>query len=490
MITHKQLKLADVFEECQEIFDSDKPRFLSLLENHIDLDSIIPVSFRNHYYASTGRSRKYPLTAMLWALIIQRIFSIPTDSLLLVFLGYSRELREFCGFNKVPDASKITRFKQDFLSDLQSVFENLVDLTEPICQAIDSVKADMTIFDTSGIEAWVTENNPKYANKIIKQLKAYAKANHFDSNYDPYKAAYGSMPSHAAANDQIKQLYVDGHFCYAYKIGIVTNGLGIVRHLDFYNTDFLTTHPELVPNKKSDSPDEDKSIHDARLLIPTLKDFFKAHPLINPETFLGDAAFDSAGIYKSLLTGDTFGSDKHFSSAYIPLNSRSHLENTDYEINENGIPCCPKDPSLEMKPEGTSKLRSGVVRYKFVCPKQIWEYNSKIQKSHRKCTCDHPCTDSKCGRMIYIYPEKDLRAYPGVLRGTSQWDETYKIRTTVERSINHFKDSFGLAGRKTQNEKTLHADLILAGITQLISVLLADKMHQHQFIRSLKPLIA
>jgi hypothetical protein len=490
MIPYKQLKLADVFEECQEIFDSDKPQFLSLLENHIDLDSIISVSFRNHYYASTGRSRKYPLTAMLWALIIQRIFSIPTDSLLLVFLSYSRELREFCGFSKVPDASKITRFKQDFLLDLQSVFENLVDLTEPICQAIDSAKADMTIFDTSGIEAWVTENNPKYANKIIKQLKAYAKANHFDSNYDPYKAAYGSMPSHTAANDQIKQLYVDGHFCYAYKIGIVTNGLGIVRHLDFYNKDFLTAHPELVPNKKSDSPDEDKSIHDARLLVPTLQDFFKAHPLINPKTFLGDAAFDSAAVYKALLTGDAFGSEKHFSSAYIPLNSRSHLENTDYEINENGIPCCPKDPSLEMKPEGTSKLRSGVVRYKFVCPKMIWEYNPETQRAHRKCTCDHPCTDSKCGRMIYIYPEKDLRAYPGVLRGTPQWDETYKIRTTVERSINHFKDSFGLAGRKTQNEKTLHADLILAGITQLISVLLADKIHQHQYIRSLKPLIA
>jgi hypothetical protein len=426
----------------------------------------------------------------LWALIIQRIFSIPTDSLLFVFLSYSKELRDFCGFSKVPDASKITRFKQDFISDLQSVFENLVDLTEPICQAINSAKADMTIFDTSGIEAWVTENNPKYANRIIKQLKTYAKANHFDSNYDPYKAAYGSMPSHSSANDQIKQLYVDGHFCYAYKIGIVTNGLGIVRHLDFYNKDFLTAHPELVPNKKSDSPDEDKSIHDARLLIPTLQDFFKAHPLINPKTFLGDAAFDSAGIYKSLLTGDTFGSDKHFSSAYIPLNSRSHLENTDYEINENGIPCCPKDPSLEMKPEGTSKLRSGVVRYKFVCPKMIWEYNSKTKKSHRKCTCDHPCTDSKCGRMIYIYPEKDLRAYPGVLRGTLQWDETYKIRTTVERSINHFKDSFGLAGCKTQNDKTLHADLILAGITQLVSVLLADKIHQHQYIRSLKPLIA
>lgn len=75
-------------------------------------------------------------------------FSIPTVSLLLVFLKYSRHLREFCGFNKVPDASKITRFKQDFLLDLQPVFDNHVDVTEPICQAIDSAKADMTFFDS------------------------------------------------------------------------------------------------------------------------------------------------------------------------------------------------------------------------------------------------------------------------------------------------------------------------------------------------------
>lgn len=141
MITQKQLTLADFFEDCQEIFDNDKPQFLSLLENHIDLDSIIPLSFRQHYYASTGRHCKYPLTAMLWALILQRIFSIPTDSLLLVFLQYSRHLRDFCGFTKVPDASKITRFKQDFLSDLQFVFESLVDLTEPFCQSIDPEKA-------------------------------------------------------------------------------------------------------------------------------------------------------------------------------------------------------------------------------------------------------------------------------------------------------------------------------------------------------------
>lgn len=91
--------------------------------------------------------------------------------------------------------------------------------------------------------------------------------------------------------------------------------------------------------------------------------------------------------------------------------------------------------------------------------------------------------------MLYIYPEKNLRAYPGVLRGTDEWDNTYKIRTTVERSLNHIKESFGLAHRKTQNEKTLHADLILSGITQLITVVLADKIHHPEYIRSLKPLI-
>ena len=58
---------------------------------------------------------------------------ISTDSLLIVFLKYSQELRDFCGFDTVPDASKFTRFKQDFLMDLQSMFDNLVEVTEPIC---------------------------------------------------------------------------------------------------------------------------------------------------------------------------------------------------------------------------------------------------------------------------------------------------------------------------------------------------------------------
>lgn len=454
MIPYHQTTLADIFTEMQELLESDKPAFLQLLENTIDLYEVIPVSFRNHYYAWTGRPREYQLHSMLWALIIQKIFSIPTDQLLLVFLQYSKELRDFCGFSKVPDASKITRFKQNFIPELHDMFDHLVDLTEPILQAIDAEKAAMTIFDSSGIEAFVKENNPKYADQIIRQLKAYAKSRGFDDGYDPYKAAYGKMPSSASSNQEIKQLYINGHFCYVYKFGMITNGLGIVREISFYNKAFLDSHPEIIVEKKTNSPDEDKSMHDARLLVPTLIDFFRKHPLINPKTFLGDSAFDSAAIYKALLQEDTFGPGRCFEKVYVPLNGRSSLKNAEAKINEQGIPCCPHDDTLPMKPEGNAFTFRGVQKFKFVCPKMSW------------------VTD------------------PGVIRGTKEWDETYKNRTIVERTINHFKDNLGIADRRTRDERTLHADLLIAGICQQITVLVADKIHKHEYIRSLKKLIA
>lgn len=341
----------------------------------------------------------------------------------------------------------------------------------------------MTIFDTSGIKAFVTENNPKYANCIISQLKAYKKAMKLDDSYDPYKAAYKSMPSHVASNPATKQLYINGHFCYVLKFGMVTNGLGIVRDISLFNKSFLDAHPDILLEKKTDSPEEDKSLGDAKSLIPVLKDFFNKHPFIDPKIFLGDSAFDLVNIYKSLFT------ELHFEKAYIPLNSRSGLENQDYTINENGIPCCPHDKNLTMRPEGSkSNLRCGLPTFKFVCSKMSWD-RCDDGKYRRRTHCNNSCTDSACGRMVYIYPEKNLRSYPGT-SGTDEWDETYKIRSVVEKSINHFKDSFCLAGRRTQNEKTLHADLLLAGITQLITVVLADRIHKHEYIRSLKPLIA
>jgi len=486
MVKSKQLSLNDIYNDCLESIENDKPKFLSLLEEHLDIDALIPFSFRMHFRNHTGRPREYPLSAFILALIIQRIFSIQTDRLLILFLTYSRELREFCGFDKVPDASKFTRFKQDFKDDLKAMFERLVDLTEPICQDINSKLASMTIFDTSGIEAYVQENNPKFINTLIRRLKAWKAAKKLDDSFDPYKAAYSSMPTHAEVDPSIKQMYINGHFCYSYKFGMITNGLGIVRDINFYDENFYREHPEIPVSKKEDSPDEDKTLADSKALLPTLRDFFKKHPLIKPSVFLGDAAFDSIDIYNELLGKDGLG----FNKAFIPLNSAHNSKYPDCKINEDGIPCCPKDPTLPMKPEtSNSHLRCGMPTFKFVCPKMSW-VTCEDGKFRRRTSCDKPCTDSPCGRMFYVYPEKDFRTFPGTIRGTEEWDDTYKIRGNVEKSINQFKDSLCVAGRKTRNALTSESDLYLAGITQLVSVLLADAIHQHKYIRSLKPLIS
>lgn len=109
--------MADIFTDCHDMFLSDKPLFFSLLEEYIDFSEFIPTSFYTAFYQSLGRKRDYPLNGFIASLIFQKVCSIPTDSLLIILLHLCKELREFCGFSKVPDASKFTRFKQDSAFD-------------------------------------------------------------------------------------------------------------------------------------------------------------------------------------------------------------------------------------------------------------------------------------------------------------------------------------------------------------------------------------
>lgn len=101
---YHQLSLKDTFSGCQDMFMDDVPSFFQLLDKHLELDGFIPADFSSAFYHSLGRKRIYPLDGFLSALILQKIFSIPTDSLLILFLNLCKELREFCGFQKVPDA--------------------------------------------------------------------------------------------------------------------------------------------------------------------------------------------------------------------------------------------------------------------------------------------------------------------------------------------------------------------------------------------------
>ena len=457
------------------MFIDDTPSFFLLLEEHFDVSDFIPDVFYHAFYQSLGRKRVYSLHGFLSALILQKIFSIPTDALLILFLNLCKELRDFCGFSKVPDAPLFTRFKQKFLPYIELMFQKMVDFTEPICQAIDSSLAQMLTFDTSGIELYVSENNPKTLNSLIKRLKAYYKDN---PDVDPYKMAYGLMPSQAASSPDAKQLYINGHFCYADKFVILTNGLGIVRHITFLDDDFKDAHPEMPVEKKSDSPDEDKSVGDSSSLKPILSDFFTLHPGFHPDTFLGDSAFDAIDIYGFLK--DEF----HFSKALIPLNPRNESSLPKVGYNIYGYPTCPNDPSLDMKFAGHCQEKGRADRDKWVCPKVHMVNGEWV------CDCKEPCSTAKKGRTTYTYENLDFRMFPGVQRDSDEWRSLYKIRTIVERAINHFKTNMCVAGRMTRNHVTTKADVFLAGIASQLTVIVAYRMGSPKYIRSLKPLVA
>ena len=89
-------------------------------------------------------------------------------------------------------------------------------------------KADYLIFDTIGIEPYVAENNPKFLNTKLKEAKKLSK-NH--PEYNPYMGVYSMLPDISKANAEVKQQYINGHYCYAHKMGAMTNGIGIIRDI-------------------------------------------------------------------------------------------------------------------------------------------------------------------------------------------------------------------------------------------------------------------
>lgn len=467
------MSLEDIYNGVSESMESKKSELVALLEEHIDLDEWIPYEFRKAFYGKMGRDHIYHLESFLWFIILKKLFGLSQNTQMISILKCSSELRELCGFDKVPDASQITRFYQHYCDHIVTMFEHLVDITEPICREINAEKADYLIYDTTGIEANVSENNPKFINGKLKEAKRFAKGN---EGYNPYAGVYSLLPSESKTNPEIRQQYVNGHFCYAAKAAVVTNGLGIVRHISMFDHKFRKKHPETV-TKRTDDPAADKEIGDSVALRPVLSDFFSAHKEFRFSTFIADSACDSYDNYSMLK--NEFG----FSKAVIPMNARnSRSQNACFDA--SGTPICPfTGEKFQFLGKCGGQNRS--LRFKWVCPRSV----PIPRTSSRVCTCDTPCTDSAYGKCVYTYPDKDLRLYPGVPRNTEQWDELYSRRVTVERTINLLKDTFALADNRSYSIVTLKADLFLSGIVQLIGVILADKLNKLHLYKSIRKVI-
>jgi len=96
MITYKQLSLSNIFTNCQNKFDNDKYKFLSILDETINLDEIVPVSL--NFNASTGRPRKHLLFSAIQGSVIKVYFLNTNDITPNYFLKTLSRVKRFLRF--------------------------------------------------------------------------------------------------------------------------------------------------------------------------------------------------------------------------------------------------------------------------------------------------------------------------------------------------------------------------------------------------------
>lgn len=449
--TCKQLSFVDINHDLQSFFEDPDAEIISKFNTHFNISKYIPLSFYSRYNSNLGRKRTYKLHSYLYFFIFKSIISISSVKLFIRILSFSKELREFCGFiNKIPDEAQFSRFKIDFHDEINYFFHNLVEYTEIISEELNPFLASILISDTTGIEAYVTENNPKFYATELRKAKKFSKQ--CNDNFDYHQFAQSKLPKVAASNNDIKLTYLNGHFGYYLKTFVSTNGFGLIRDINFYNVD-----NSLAIDK---TPKEIKDIYDSNSLIPSLETYFQLHPDFKYKYFLGDSGFDGDENYAYLY-------DQKGIIPIINLNSRNKSSLPETSFNKDGVPLCPYDTSLPMIYDGITREKGRADRIKYICPKVI---KKKINnKTTYILNCDNPCTSSKCGRIKQLTIHHDYRFNTAMPRESLKWKKLYKLRTICERANHQFKSLMQLEASKIRNTTSLKSDVLFAGIAQLVA---------------------
>lgn len=476
-----QLTLGDLYKEINDLLSEAPSKIFNILSDNFSIEKFISREFHDNYYKNLGREHDFSLCATLNAFLFMHLFNVPSNKFLVFMLAMFRELREFCGFStKTPDESFLSKFKDEFSDEIHSLFDTMVMESIDICTEINNTLPDddknknlntLLVYDTTGVEPVVKENNPKFINSEIKRQKQYAKY-YGNKDYNVYGAAYKNLPKHSSANSAIKLDFVNAHFCYAYKLGLITNGLGIPLAINFFDEDFYKPFKD----KEFSSPEEQKFSYDNASLIPVLHGFLQKHEG-KFTSFAGDAEFDSYDNYSYLK-------DAGFSKVFIPINARNSACTTKngLSFDEEGQPLCPRD-GTPFQDGGLCKGKNRSPRFKKICPK------AKVVKGKYVSTCEERCTDSPCGRMTYIYPDKDFRLFPGVSRASAEFIATYKSRTVIERTISGLKSNPCIAKPKSLKIKTIKSDILFAGMSKLVTLFLAYSLKKPSCFKSFTKLL-
>jgi len=483
---YEQLDLMGKVSEITKLPCQKPSKFLELINKHIDLSTLIPLSFKNAYYASKTNQRTYSLESMLAILLLMHFFKFANVSNFTTMLDLSPVLQAFCRLpdGDCPDESVLSKFKISFEDEIRLFFEALSLKVMDIFDEHDSTlaanspnkgKNGEAILDSTGLKPKVKENNPKTLESQIRKqsrVKKFLERKGQGQNFNPYLAAFKNMPKHAMSNEAIKLGYANGHFGYFYKFGMITNGFGIPLHIHFFDKDFYSNLPS-----DFDTPEDQKYIYDNASLAPIFKSFYQRIGSRRFHTFMGDSEFDSYDNYGLL---DELG----FSKILIPLNDRNTpLSNEPIPRDSSGIPHCPKDSCSRFIYDGSCKGKKRSLRFKFVCPK------SRKVNNRWTSSCYDKCRDTNSTVTTYTYTSEDLRTFPGILRESDAWHKLYKRRTIIERELSSMKSHPALERPNTYNCASMRSDVYLNASAKLLTVMLAFAFGKPQYMRNLRHLL-
>jgi hypothetical protein len=186
--------------------------------------------------------------------------------------------------------------------------------------------------------------------------------------------------------------------------------------------------------------------HDSIIAIFTLAEARKLYADIVFKNFLADGAMDNYPTYKLI---------DHFKMApFIPLDSNVKFPDRDlpagvYGFDEQGNPLCAK---------GLSYRCCG-----YSYPKGV-KYRCRFAYEGLATPC--PCTDNDYGRTVYIKPDFDLRLFPPVRRGSEEFRNMLKRRTTVERSHKRIFEDYDIeaGGCRSSRERFMRATMAAVNV--------------------------
>lgn len=229
--------------------------------------------------------------------------------------------------------------------------------------------------------------------------------------------------------------------------------------LSVYNKDLncdLPLYLRMVQAQRFDGVSAVVALAEARQLYPEFRF----------DSFCGDGAHDNYATYELLHNWNM--------KAFIPLNE-TNKGNFQYpphvNVDSNGVPICMAGHTMVNWGYNHDRCR-----IKYRCPLALGRIDS--------CDCKEHCSPSPYGRCVYIKPTWDLRLFTIVPRGSDEWKEHMKTRTTSERVNKRILNDYGLEDANARGKKRIFWWSVIHSINILLDARL--KLSGFSFIKLLE----